>query len=139
MSQILLLGTCSHPSHGGSERSPQPQATTFLGETMQFYSVQVWPSRDQLQFPLQVQLAFNIHGMMFPGKRTFFKQSTVCIGQKLLREITPDISRVHRYIWLKLYLLPQGASNNFSMSLSFPEEYQPPLLSHVLSLLSCGA
>lgn len=133
ISQIPLLGTCPHPTPGGSECSPQPRTITLLDETMQFYSVQVWRSRDPLQFPLQVQPAFHIHGMMFPGKRTLLKQSTVCTGQKLLRGIRPEISRAHRHIWLEPYLLSRGASNFFSISLSFPEEYQLPLLFNVLS------
>jgi len=66
---------------GGSERSPQPQALTCLAETTQFSSVEAWPSRDQLQFPLQVQPVFHIHGTMSPRKRTFFKHSTVCTGE----------------------------------------------------------
>lgn len=107
VSQIPLLGTAAIPLMVALNAGPS---------LMPFYSVHVWPSRDQLQFPLQVQPAFNIHGMMFPGERTFFKQSTVCIGQKLSRESRPEISKVHGHIWLKPYLLPQGASNFFSMS-----------------------
>lgn len=30
------LGTCCHPSHGGSEHKSQPHAITFLLEMMQF-------------------------------------------------------------------------------------------------------
>lgn len=99
----------------------------------------MWPSRDQLQFPLQVQPALNIRAMMFPGKRTFFKQSTVCKGQKLPRETRLRLSGAHRHSWLRPHLLPRSASSSFSRTLSSPGEQQPPLLFNGLSLLSCGA
>lgn len=71
MRQTPALGTCTSSLAMVWNAAPELIPLLLEGETMQLYSVQVWPSRDWLQLPLQVQPAFKMVQCL-RGPRGFF-------------------------------------------------------------------